>query len=218
MSRSNSFPLGKIRMLLCAIAVSVIGTLAQTQSTWADTPEYWTRETFNTEKSTMTTSLQSFDEDSGDRPSRRTRAAKPSRSENPKVERAAAPKKQSRVRTASLGRTYVPEEKTQKSVSGGGGIRWIASASCLDGGLRSVLAQVASRFGSVTVNSTCRSASHNRRVGGASKSWHLTGDAADFRVHGNWGAAASFLRSAAGGFKHYGGGLFHIDTGPKRSW
>ncbi len=101
----------------------------------------------------------------------------------------------------------------------GGGVRWAASASCLNGTLRSVVAQVAS-YARVTVNSTCRSKSHNRKVGGASKSHHLTGDAVDFRVHGNVGAVYAFLRSngSLGGVKHYGGGLFHVDTGPKRSW
>ncbi|MEO1265311.1 MAG: hypothetical protein AAFV26_06375 [Pseudomonadota bacterium] len=40
----------------------------------------------------------------------------------------------------------------------------------------------------------------------------------DLRVFGNIGLAARILRSAAGGYKHYGGGLFHIDNGPKRTW
>ena len=101
---------------------------------------------------------------------------------------------------------------------GGGGIAWRASSGCLASNLRAVIASVASSYGSVTVNSTCRSHSHNRRVGGASKSWHLSGEAADFRVHGNWRQAAAYLRSSVGGFKHYGGGLFHIDNGPHRSW
>jgi hypothetical protein len=26
----------------------------------------------------------------------------------------------------------------------------------------------------------------------------------------------AYLRSTVGGLKHYGGGLFHIDTGPRR--
>lgn len=101
-----------------------------------------------------------------------------------------------------------------------GNISWSASASCLDSTLRNVVHQVASRFGSVRVNSTCRSHEHNRRVGGAGRSKHLSGDAVDFRVFGNVGAVASFLRSHGnvGGYKHYGGGLFHIDTGPRRSW
>lgn len=101
----------------------------------------------------------------------------------------------------------------------GGGVRWLASSSCLNGTLISAISQVSS-IASVTVNSTCRSRGHNAAVGGAKHSHHLTGDAVDFRVHGNIGAVASLLRSngSLGGVKHYGGGLFHIDTGPRRTW
>lgn len=123
------------------------------------------------------------------------------------------------VETASLGDTYIPQP-SRRSLSGGGGARWAASSGCLNSTLAAVIADVSANYGSVTVSSTCRSHSHNASVGGAKKSYHLTGDAADFRVHGNWGAAYSYLRSngAVGGLKHYGGGLFHIDTGPRRSW
>lgn len=106
------------------------------------------------------------------------------------------------------------------SLTGGGGkIHWTANAGCLDSGLRSVLAG-ASAYGSITVNSTCRSHSHNAAVGGAPRSKHLTGDAVDFRVHGNIGAVYAYLKSSGsvGGLKHYGGGLFHIDNGERRSW
>ena len=101
----------------------------------------------------------------------------------------------------------------------GGHVSWVASGSCLPGQLKSVIAEV-SQYGRVVVSSTGRSAGHNRAVGGASKSYHLNCQAADFRVHGNVASAASFLRNhgSVGGFHHYGGGLFHIDTGPKRSW
>ena len=123
------------------------------------------------------------------------------------------------VRVASLGVAHVPAApRAERNISGGGGIRWVASSGCLNGTLRGVLAQVAARFGAVTVNSTCRSRRHNARVGGATRSMHLTGDAADFRIRGNWGAASGFIRSLVGGFKHYGGGLFHIDTGSRRTW
>lgn len=106
------------------------------------------------------------------------------------------------------------------SLGSGGGIRWAASSGCLNGALRSVVAQVAASYGSVTVNSTCRNRGHNARVGGARHSHHLTGNAVDFRVHGNIRGAVAFLRGSGrvGGFKHYGGGLFHIDTGPRRTW
>ena len=107
-----------------------------------------------------------------------------------------------------------------KSLSGGSGVRWVAPASCLNGALKSVVAQVAANYGAVTVNSTCRDRKRNARVGGARKSHHLTGNAVDFRVRGNVRGAYAFLRShgSVGGFKHYGGGLFHIDTGPRRTW
>lgn len=108
---------------------------------------------------------------------------------------------------------------TRKSLSGGG-VRWAAGSGCLSPSLKSVIYQVAANYGPVTVSSTCRSRGHNARVGGAKKSYHLTGSAADFRVHANSGAAYAFLRSngSVGGLKHYGGGLFHIDTGPRRAF
>lgn len=105
------------------------------------------------------------------------------------------------------------------NLSGGGRVRWVASSNCLNGTLQAVVASLSS-LGSVTVSSTCRSHSRNRRVGGARKSHHLTGDAVDFRVRGNVAAVMAALRSnsSVGGIKHYGGGLFHVDTGPRRSW
>ena len=134
------------------------------------------------------------------------------------------PKKQAsagkKKRYAALDTGAMIDTTPSKSIAGGGGIRWVASSSCLNGTLRSVVAQLAANYGSVTVNSTCRSKSHNRKVGGASKSHHLTGNAVDFRVRGNTRGLYAFLRShgSLGGVKHYGGGLFHIDTGPRRSW
>ncbi|MEQ1696350.1 MAG: D-Ala-D-Ala carboxypeptidase family metallohydrolase [Hyphomicrobiaceae bacterium] len=136
----------------------------------------------------------------------------------------AARAKTRKVRVASLGGNdagYDPRP-SRKSVSGGGGggITWAASSGCLNGTLRSIVQDVASQYGSLTVSSTCRDRGHNASVGGAKKSQHLTGDAADFRVHGNVSGAMAFLRNhgSVGGFHHYGGGLFHIDTGPKRRW
>jgi hypothetical protein len=122
------------------------------------------------------------------------------------------------VQVASLGDSYAPKPSFGPSLSGG--VTWVAGNSCLDSTLRGVIADVAASYGRVTVSSTCRSRGHNARVGGAKRSHHLTGDATDFRVHGNWGSAYAFLKSHAGvgGLKHYGGGLFHIDTGARRSW
>lgn len=124
-----------------------------------------------------------------------------------------------RARTASTGRAGLPSVRAPRPSLTGGGIAWRANASCLAGNLRSIVASVAASFGGVTVNSTCRSRTHNRRVGGASRSWHLTGNAVDFRVRGaSIASVAAYLRANVGGFKHYGGGLFHIDNGPRRSF
>lgn len=118
---------------------------------------------------------------------------------------------------AALGPLHVP--KTKKSLTGGG-VRWAASSGCLNGTLKSIIYQVAAKFGSVTVSSTCRSKKRNARVGGAKRSQHLSGNAVDFRVHSNHRAAYAYLKSlgSVGGYKHYGGGLIHIDTGPRRTW
>ena len=126
-------------------------------------------------------------------------------------------KKSQATQVAALGPATLPKKK--KSLTGGK-VRWVANAGCLNGTLKSIVYQVASKFGPVTVSSTCRSKKRNRRVGGAKRSWHLTGNAVDFRVHSNHRAAYAYLKShgSIGGYKHYGGGLFHIDVGPRRTW
>ena len=99
-------------------------------------------------------------------------------------------------------------------------VRWNASPACLSSSLRRVVGEIAAHFGAVTVNSTCRGHSHNARVGGARQSHHLTGNAADFRTNGDTRRVLAFLSAhrSVGGLKHYGGGVFHIDTGPRRTW
>lgn len=124
------------------------------------------------------------------------------------------------VRTASLGDSYAPAPGTDRSLTGRR-VTWGASARCLNAGLRAVVEQVASNFGPVTVNSTCRSRRHNARVRGARHSHHLSGNAVDFRVRGaSLRAVYSFLRShgSVGGLKLYRRGFFHIDTGSRRTW
>lgn len=119
------------------------------------------------------------------------------------------------VRTASLGAIPAPSLPSSEA-AGGHGTRWAANAQCLAPSLRAIIAHVSANYGRVRVNSTCRSRKHNRRVGGAPRSYHLSGNAADFRIFGNVRATLAYLRSTVGGLKHYGGGLFHIDTGPRR--
>lgn len=126
------------------------------------------------------------------------------------------------VKVASLTSTVPSSSQTTKpedTVTGGSAsINWVASSRCLAARLRATINYVARNYGSVRVNSTCRSRRHNRRVGGAGRSYHIGGRAADIRIFGNIRAAARYLRRVVGGYKHYGGGLFHIDTGPRRSW
>ena len=100
------------------------------------------------------------------------------------------------------------------------GSRWDAPSACLNATLRRALGEVAANFGPLTVNSTCRSREHNARVGGARRSEHPAGNAVGFRIGANPRTVQAFLdgHGSVGGLKHYGGGAFHIDTGPRRRW
>ena len=94
--------------------------------------------------------------------------------------------------------------------------------ACLPSALKQVLNEVAAKFGPIRINSTIRSHSHNRRVGGAPRSLHLECRAVDFAYHGRKRSTLiKFLRNhdAVGGVGNYGhGGHIHIDDGPQRSW
>lgn len=88
--------------------------------------------------------------------------------------------------------------------------------SCMPRSLRRALADVVANFGPVTITSTHRSRSHNRRVGGASRSLHLTCQAIDFKVSASRRQVVAFLRkhSGVGGLILYRSHI-HIDTGPR---
>ena len=123
------------------------------------------------------------------------------------------------IRLASLGREIAPSSQLAPSLARET-VSWKASSACLNPALRRVVGEVAARFGQVRVSSTCRDHRQNARVGGAKRSFHLSGNAADFRVERNARLVLAFLsaRRAVGGLKHYGGGRFHVDTGPRRTW
>jgi len=123
---------------------------------------------------------------------------------------------------ASLGRDFLAPSPDVPSGLTGERISWLpkASVECLAHPLRGVLTDLAAAFGAITVRWTCRDKQLNARVGGAKRSYHLTGNAVDFNMTGNFRAILAYLkaRKDVGGLKHYGGGAFHIDTGPRRTW
>lgn len=119
------------------------------------------------------------------------------------------------VSLAPIRRTLAKKGGTFK-----GNVSWQAPSGCVPGALKSVLYQVSEKFGPVVVLSSMRGQKHNRRVGGARKSWHLKCMATDFRVRGSTKGLWAFLRSNpnVGGLHRYPSGFYHIDLGPKRTW
>lgn len=99
-------------------------------------------------------------------------------------------------------------------------LRETTPTSCLPGDLRQVIADVAARFGPVSIQSTHRSTSRNRRVGGARHSLHLSCRAVDFRIRTQTRSVMAYLHSRpeVGGLKIYRNGIIHIDNGSRRSW
>ncbi len=99
-------------------------------------------------------------------------------------------------------------------------LRASAPTGCLPGDLREVVADVAAKFGPVSVESTHRTSSRNWRAGGARHSLHLSCRAIDFRVRTRTRGVMAYLssRSEVGGLKIYRNGIIHIDNGERRSW
>jgi Peptidase M15 len=203
---------------LATAAMFNAGSTAIAGDTWADAMiEAMKAEQNPTPRRGVRVASLSNDGDTSTAPTRTKRQASIAQSDEDRPQ-ASKPK---RTRVASIDRSTADDSTpTRRRSLSGGSITWLASSGCLNGTLRSVLADLSSNYGPITVNSTCRSRGHNARVGGAPRSQHLTGDAVDFRIHSNAGRAYASLRSngSVGGLKHYGGGLFHIDTGERRSW
>jgi hypothetical protein len=99
-------------------------------------------------------------------------------------------------------------------------VRDTAPTRCLPDHLTRVVADVAARFGPLSVESTHRTPRRNRRAGGARHSLHLDCRAIDFRVHAPKHKVMAYLRSRpeVGGLKVYRNGIIHIDNGERRSW
>ncbi len=206
-----------IRNFCVAILAVISVSVSSSGGARADDLPFW-EQSDAAAKATKAKSSKSYSKTSYKK-SKKSYASKSSGKKLGGFAEATEPKKKKKgVKVAALdGGSYGSEPK--KSLSGGS-VRWVASSGCVDSSLKSVIYSVASNFGPVTVSSTCRSKGHNRAVGGAKRSKHLTGDAIDFRVHGNNRGVYAFLRSSGtvGGLKHYGGGLYHIDNGDRRTW
>jgi uncharacterized protein YcbK (DUF882 family) len=99
-------------------------------------------------------------------------------------------------------------------------LRANAPTGCLPGDLQEVVADIAARFGSVSIESTHRSKGRNWRAGGARQSLHISCRAIDFRVRARARGVMAYLRSRpeVGGLKVYRNGIIHIDNGERRSW
>jgi hypothetical protein len=99
-------------------------------------------------------------------------------------------------------------------------LRATAPTKCLPDNLLAVIADVAGKFGPVSIQSTHRSRSRNWRAGGARHSLHLACRAVDFRVKARARGIMAYLRSRpeVGGLKMYRNGIIHIDNGERRSW
>jgi len=84
---------------------------------------------------------------------------------------------------------------------------------CVAGELRTVLADVAARFGAVSVVSTHRLNSDNHTPGTIRHRLHTACKAVDFRTPGKLNEVLAFLRSRpeVSGINSFRGGLIHID-------
>ena len=122
-----------------------------------------------------------------------------------------------RTRINSLRRLPAPRHHAKTTTSR------IRGSRGLNPRLRRLLAVVSRHYGrSLVITSGCRSARHNRRVGGARRSMHLHCKAADFKVPGISKASlrryVSTLRGRGGVGTYCGRNIVHLDVGPRRSW
>lgn len=165
------------------------------------------------------------------------KAAKLQKSERAKTDKAATSKKPQSSKTKKISKSKKVTQKPRKAVkstkkrSKGTIKSYVAyrtsgnhvSTRCFPPRLRAVLQKIQRRYGvKPIVNSGYRSASQNRRVGGARKSYHVKCLAADIKVPGvSKYALARYLKSVSGvgGVGTYACKSFiHVDVGPKRSW
>lgn len=94
--------------------------------------------------------------------------------------------------------------------------------NCAPDKLVGFIDELRTRFGNVEITSGLRSTKHNRQVGGARRSQHLSCNALDFKVPDvprsevKQFLAAKFMGRAGIGF--YCNNEFHLDIGKPREW
>lgn len=104
-------------------------------------------------------------------------------------------------------------------IAGNKNVQYNDTKSCVPRRLKRVINHTSRKFGKVTVNSTKREVSENRRKGGAKNSYHLRCQAVDFSVQADRAKVLKFLKNhkGVGGYSSYSR-HYHIDTGPRRTW
>src|SRR5262249_11000406 len=106
---------------------------------------------------------------------------------------------------ASLGREFFAPAPVSAPSLTGDAINWLPTdlPAFLAAPPRGGLLELAEAFGPITVRGPCRSKEVNARVGGAKRSYHLTGNAVDFNMTGNYRAVLAFLKAKqeVGGLK-----------------
>lgn len=96
------------------------------------------------------------------------------------------------------------------------------STSCFPPKLKEFINELRTRFGSVEINSGYRSRTHNRQVGGARRSQHMSCNAVDFSIPGVPRAEVKLFLTAnfrgRAGVGYYCNDRFHLDIGSVRQW
>ncbi len=96
------------------------------------------------------------------------------------------------------------------------------STGCVPEKLKGFIDQLRTRFGRVDIRSGYRSRSHNRQVGGARRSQHMSCNAIDFSVPGVPKSEVRLFLTAnfqgRAGVGYYCGDRFHLDVGNPRQW
>jgi hypothetical protein len=120
------------------------------------------------------------------------------------------------TRTAAPGKPTPEDAPVARTASAG--VQTVPT-DCLPAGLRSVLKDVETRFGAVTLVSTTELHTDNHSAGGVRHKLHSACQAVDFKVKGDRKAVVAYLRlrPEVAGINSYGNnGLIHLDHNPPR--